>query len=157
LIPENDNHTILKENTPAQLQLIANNKMTYRISCKGKPSPCKISIRYLHLAKGVTPDLQVFVSMTEISPSAVKCDQKHAGPHSIIVNATDKKTSFKHAYNIYLAFLSQQGLSIKVTVNFIDIHEHRKKKRDDEYKEREPVQFDFDDNPHDDPFFEIKQ
>ena len=74
LIPENDAHTILKENTKTKLQLIPNNKLTYRIPCKGKPSPCKISIRYLDGKKANHHDLQVFVSKTEISPSTLKCD-----------------------------------------------------------------------------------
>lgn len=106
MIPDNDNHSILKENTPVSLQLIANNKVTYRIPCKGKPSPCKVIIKYFNLAQNATPDLQVFVSMTEISPSALKCDHKYAGPHQIMVQAKDKKSSFKQAYNIYLALVS---------------------------------------------------
>ena len=101
-------------------------------------------------------DLQVFVSKTEISPSASKCDQKLAAPHSIVVCAEDKKNTFKHTQNIYISFYSEQGTQIQVSTKFVDIHEHRNKKKE-ELQDKTPVQFDFDDNPHDDPFYEIKQ
>lgn len=62
--------------------------------------------------KNVIPDLQIFVSKTESSPSAMKCEQNLTAPSQIFVYDKDKKTTFKSAFNIYLTFFSLAGVSI---------------------------------------------
>lgn len=75
LIPENDFHSTIKQNKPMQIYVIPDNLMTYKIPCRREPSPAKITIRYLEKRiKGITPDLKVWVSLTEPTPQDQKCD-----------------------------------------------------------------------------------
>ena len=75
LIPENDAHSTIRENYPQTIYVIPNNMMTYKIPCRHMPSPARITIKYLDKRiKGITPDLKVWVSLTETVPQDQKCD-----------------------------------------------------------------------------------
>lgn len=61
---------------------------------------------------------------------------------------------FKSAFNIYLSFYSLTGVSIQVMAKFIDLNEHKITHKMKLKNKKSAV--DFDENPVDDPFYEMK-
>lgn len=48
LIPEDDSHSILKEDKLNEIQLIPGELMSYKVRCEGFGSPAVISVKYLN-------------------------------------------------------------------------------------------------------------
>jgi hypothetical protein len=61
---------------------------------------------------------------------------------------------FKTAFNIYLSFYSFSGISIQIIAKFIDLNEHKMTHKMKLKNKKSAV--DFDENPVEDPFYEMK-
>jgi hypothetical protein len=75
LIPQDESHSTIAEHKPQTIFVIPGNMTTYRIPIRKMPAPARITISYLDgRIRGITPDLKVWVSLSEPIPQDQKCD-----------------------------------------------------------------------------------
>ena len=143
LIPENDSHTILHEFKPNKVQVIPEYLMNFKVLCRGRASPLKVTIHYPEFK----PDLTCYTSLEHTVPNSKNCKDAFVVPRVFHVSAENKRKDFA-VTQLYISFYSSSQLSLEVSVKF---HEQK------HVTKLQPV-IKFEDyyhRPEDDPFYAL--